>query len=442
MTEVNFDGLVGPTHHYGGLSVGNIASQRSAHGVSNPKEAAKQGLAKMKLLHDLGVPQGVLPPHARPAVEVLRQLGFSGTDGEVLQETQRMEPRLLAACCSASSMWAANAATVCPRADSGDGKTHFTPANLRSNFHRSIEAPTTARILRAVFPDPARFVHHAPLPSVELFGDEGAANHSRFAWSEGGPGLQLFVYGRNSHAPVADGPRRYPARQTLEASLAVARLHGVEPSRVVFARQSADAIDAGAFHNDVVAVGHRNAFLFHELAFHEQPSVKDELRAKAPGEIRLLEVPADDVTLDEAVATYLFNSQLVTLPSGNMALVAPRECRDSKPVWRFLRKLLDEQDFLERVEIVTLRQSMRNGGGPACLRLRVELDDDDLGRMNQAALLDEDLYERLTAWVEAHYRDRLGESDLADPRLLEESRAALDALCQLLRLGSIYPFQR
>lgn len=442
MTEVNFDGLVGPTHHYGGLAVGNLASQRSAHTVSNPRQAAKQGLAKMKLLHDLGVPQGVLPPHARPAVEVLRQIGYSGTDDEVLRKAQRHEPQLLAACCSASSMWAANAATVCPSADSADGKAHFTPANLRSNFHRAIEAPTTARILRAVFSDPECFVHHAPLPAVEPFGDEGAANHSRFASSEGGQGLQLFVYGRSSLAPSAPAPRRYPARQTLEASRAVVRLHGLRPSHVVLARQSAEAIDAGAFHNDVVAVGHRNVFLFHEHAFHDQASVKEELKTNAPSEVRLLEVPASDVTLDEAIATYFFNSQLVTLPSGNMALVAPQECRDSKRVWGFLQKLLVEEALLDRIEVVDLRQSMKNGGGPACLRLRVELDERELGRMNRAALLDDDLYERLDAWVDAHYRDRLAEGDLADPRLLEESRTALNELCQLLGLGSVYPFQR
>lgn len=441
MTEVNFDGLVGPTHHYGGLSVGNVASQRSAHTVSNPKEAAKQGLRKMKLLHDLGVPQGVLPPHARPAVEVLRAIGFSGSDEDVLRRAERSDPRLLAACCSASSMWAANAATVCPKADSSDGKTHFTPANLRSNFHRAIEAPTTSRILRAVFPDPDLFVHHAPLPAVELFGDEGGANHTRFASNGSQRGVQLFVYGRSHLAPSAPAPVRYPARQTLEASRAVARLHRLERSRVVFAKQSAEAINAGAFHNDVVSVGHRDVFLLHERAFHDQASVKDEIVAKAGRELRLFEVAASEVSLDEAVRTYLFNSQLVTLPSGNMALIAPSECRDSRPVWGLLQRLVDEQSFLERIEVVDLRQSMKNGGGPACLRLRVELDGEELSRTNPGALLDHDLYERLDAWIDAHYRDRLEEADLADPHLLRESRAALDELCELLRLGSIYPFQ-
>ena len=58
--EANFDGLVGPTHNYAGLSVGNVASLNNAKNTSNPKQAAKQGLAKMKALADLGMVQGVL----------------------------------------------------------------------------------------------------------------------------------------------------------------------------------------------------------------------------------------------------------------------------------------------------------------------------------------------------------------------------------------------
>jgi succinylarginine dihydrolase len=339
-------------------------------------------------------------------------------------------------------MWAANAATVCPSADSSDGKVHFTPANLRSNFHRAIEAPTTARILNAVFADPERFVHHPPLPPVELFGDEGAANHTHFSWGDGGRGVQLFVYGRKSIAPASALPSRYPARQSLEASRAVARLHGLDSAHLVFAQQSPEAIDAGAFHNDVVAVGHKSVFLFHERAFHDQAAAKKELEKKTRSNLRLIEVAASEVSLVDAIATYLFNSQLVTLPSSKMALIAPRECRDSKPIWAYLQALLDEHDFLERIEIVDLRQSMKNGGGPACLRLRVELNEEELGAMNQATLLDEELFTWLTAWVDRHYRDRLQESDLADPSLLEESHAALDELTELLDLGSIYPFQR
>ena len=440
--EVNFDGLVGPTHNYSGLAVGNLASQRSIHSVSNPKAAAKQGLRKMKILHDLGVPQGVLPPHDRPAVDVLRQLGFMGRDEDVLRSARLHDPKLLAACCSASSMWAANAATVCPSADSADRKVHFTPANLRSNFHRAIEAPTTARVLKALFNDSERFVHHAPLPAAEMFGDEGAANHTRFCSAYGEPGVQLFVYGKSALDRNTGAPALHPARQTLEASRAVARLHGLDSARVVFAQQSPPAIDAGVFHNDVITVTNQNVFIFHEHAFVHQDEVKREIGSKTGSQLHLIEVAATDISLLDSVSTYLFNSQLVTLPTGKMALIVPQECKDSMPVWAYLQKLVEDYDVLERIEVVDLRQSMENGGGPACLRLRIVLTDDEIRSINRSTLFDNDLFERLSAWVDQHYRDQLHEADLSDPLLLEESRAALDELTQLLDLGSIYSFQR
>ena len=440
--EVNFDGLVGPTHNYSGLAVGNLASQRSIHAVSNPKAAAQQGLHKMKILHDLGVRQGVLPPQERPAVDVLRRLGFTGRDEYVLRSAQLHDPELLAACCSASSMWAANAATVCPSADSADGKVHFTPANLRSNFHRAIETPTTARVLRAVFEDPKRFVHHAPLPAVELLGDEGAANHTRLCASYSDLGVHLFVYGKCALDRSVSASGRYPARQTLEASRAIARLHHLDAARVVFAQQSPSAIDAGVFHNDVIALGNQHVFVFHEHAFLHQDKVKREIESKAGSELHLIEVAAADITLEESIATYLFNSQLVTLPTGKMALIVPQECRDSVPIWAYLQQLVVDHDIIERVDVVDVRQSMKNGGGPACLRLRVVLSDDEIQSINRSMLFDDDLFQALDAWVDQHYRDKLHEADLADPLLLEESRAALDELTQLLELGSVFSFQR
>ena len=147
--EANFDGLVGPTHNYAGLSAGNNASTSNAGGASNPKEAALQGLQKMKALQDLGLVQGVLPPQERPDLHTLRKLGFSGSDVQVLASAAKQAPLQLAACCSASSMWTANAATVSPSADCSDKRIHFTPANLNGMFHRSIEHETTGRSLKA-----------------------------------------------------------------------------------------------------------------------------------------------------------------------------------------------------------------------------------------------------------------------------------------------------
>src|SRR4029077_2346121 len=103
----------------------------------------------------------------------------------VLREAERKDPRLLVAAYSASAMWAANAATVSPSADTADGRVHFTPANLPTQLHRSIEPPVTSAVLRQIFPEGEYFAHHDPLPASEEFADEGAANHMRLAPSHG-----------------------------------------------------------------------------------------------------------------------------------------------------------------------------------------------------------------------------------------------------------------
>ena len=154
--EVNFDGLPGLTHHYAGLSFGNEASTKHRYRVSNPQLAAKQGLKKMKALADAGYPQGIIPPQERPNIPLLRQIGFSGSDEQVLEKASRQAPELLSAASSASSMWVANAATVSPSADSLDGRVHLTVANLNDKFHRASEAPTTEALLKAIFPDEQR----------------------------------------------------------------------------------------------------------------------------------------------------------------------------------------------------------------------------------------------------------------------------------------------
>ncbi|PLO67740.1 succinylarginine dihydrolase, partial [Klebsiella pneumoniae] len=314
--EVNFDGLPGLTHHYAGLSFGNEASTRHRYRVSNPQLAAKQGLKKMKALADAGYPQAVIPPQERPNVPLLRQLGFSGSDEQVVARVAQQEPDLLSAVSSASAMWVANAATVCPSADSLDGLVHLTVANLQDKFHRASEAPTTEALLQAIFPDRTRFAIHPALPASAWFGDEGAANHNRLGGEYGAPGVQLFVYGRRRGSEEA--PRRYPARQTLEASQAVARLNQVNPRQLIFARQHPAAIDTGVFHNDVIAVSNRQVLFCHEQAFADQTALLQQLAQRVPGFTPLV-VPASRVSVAEAVATYLFNSQLLSRADGSMA---------------------------------------------------------------------------------------------------------------------------
>lgn len=442
--ELNIDGLVGPTHNYGGLSYGNVASQNNSQVASNPREAARQGLAKMKALMDMGFAQAVLAPQERPDVQALRGCGFSGSDAQVIEKAARDAMPLLIASCSASSMWTANAATVSPSADTADGRVHFTAANLNCKFHRSIEHPTTSRVLAAMFAEERYFAHHAALPAVSQFGDEGAANHTRFCRDYGEPGVEFFVFGRSAFDLRLPSPQRYPARQTLEASQAVARLHGLNDSAVVFAQQNPAVVDQGVFHNDVIAVGNGQVLFHHEDAFLDSPRVIGELHdklARLGGDLRPVCVPRQALPVEDAVRSYLFNSQLLTRADGRMLLVVPEECRGNPRVWAYLQTLLGSDGPIAEVRAFDLKQSMQNGGGPACLRLRVALQAEELAAMNPGVMLTPALYQRLLQWVDQHYRDRLSESDLADPQLLTECRTALDELTQILGLGAVYPFQ-
>lgn len=441
--EVNFDGLVGPTHNYAGLSFGNVASLSNANAVSSPKQAAKQGLAKMKALADMGMVQGILAPQERPDIATLRRLGFTGSDGRVLEQAAKQSRQVFLACCSASSMWTANAATVSPSADTADGRVHFTPANLTNKFHRSLEPEVTGRILKATFANDKHFAHHAHLPDNEHFGDEGAANHTRLCTDYGHAGVEVFVYGRYAFDTSKPAPTRFPARQTLEACQAVARLHGLSDEGVVYIQQNPDVIDQGVFHNDVIAVGNQNVLFFHEQAFHNKLAALDEIRAKfGDNPLHFVEVKTSDVSVQDAIKTYLFNTQIITLPSGDMTIIAPTECEENPAVFSYLSNLVEQNTPIKSVNYFDVKQSMRNGGGPACLRLRVALTQQELDAVNPYTLINDQQFARLNQWVDKHYRDQLTEDDLRDPQLLTESRAALDELTQLLKLGSVYPFQQ
>src|SRR5262249_16833051 len=389
--------------------------------------------------------QTIFPPHIRPDLSLPRRMGFRGNDLQVLEDLSREMPLLLAACYSPSSMWTANWATVSPSADSLDGKVHLTPANLQNKIHRCIESPTTSRILRAIFRSPERFEHHQPLPSTAALGDEGAANHTRLAADYGARGVQLFVYGQSTINPWGPRPKIFPARQTMESCLVLQRLHRVPDPQVVLAQQNPDVIDQGVFHNDVISVGNLGVFLFHEEAFLGTARVIEELQRKyeqiAGGSLKLIPVTGDEVPVNQAVATYLFNSQLGALPSGRTLLVAPKECEENDRVRAFIARLVEGDGPIDEVRYFDLRQSMHGGGGPACLRLRVVLTEREEQAIAPGVRFSPELDRTLVDWIEGHYRDRLAPHDLADPALLSEAQTALDELSRLLGLGSLYPFQ-
>lgn len=444
--EVNFDGLPGLTHFHGGLSFGNIASIMHQNRVSNPKEAALQSLEKMKFLGDLGLVQGIFPPHERPYIPILKQLGYSGKDAEIIKNAYKQSPEIFLACCSASSMWAANAATATPSPDSLDRHLHLTPANLSYKFHRSFEHATTSKVLKKIFPKETYFTHHPALPESRQFSDEGAANHTRFCKNYGQSGVHLFVYGRDGFKRQDLAPARYPARQTLQASEAIARQHKILPERALFAQQNPAAIDCGVFHNDVASVGNNHLFLYHEKAFVETAALIDELKNKVSTlcdvEMCLIPVAEEKIPLEKAVETYLFNSQIININDNFMALIAPIECQRDKTVCTFIDALIDDpSNPLKEAHYIDIRESMNNGGGPACLRLRIVLSQYEIEATNPGVLLSKKLYTSLKGWIDKHYRDRLSWSDLADPQLFLEMQIALDELTSILNLGAIYSFQ-
>ena len=436
--EFNFDGIVGPTHNYAGLSFGNVASTSHFNSPSNPRAAALEGLAKMRLVAELGIPQAVLPPLCRPSLRLLRNLGFRGTNFEMLHSAHRANPAILGATYSASSMWTANAATVSPSPDCDDGRVHFSPANLSCLLHRSIEAEQTTAILRRIFSNNDHFCVHNPLPAGTTLADEGAANHTRLVGDSSSPGIEIFAFGRAALDSRQPQPQKFPARQTLEASQAIARRHQLNDSRTLFVQQNPAAIDAGVFHNDVISVGNENVLLVHEQAFVDQPSKLQHLRKvfeqTCNSSLHVVEFSAREFPLEEAVKSYLFNSQLLTRSDGKMTMLCPTDCQTTPKAKACLDKLLDAKTPVDEVRYVNLRQSMNNGGGPACLRLRVCLTDEQAAAMHQGIIWTPTLHDQLVSWVGKHYREILASDDLRDPRLVDESFSAIEHLARILGL--------
>ena len=414
LTEINFDGIIGPSHNYAGLSRGNIASASNAGDVSQPRAAALQGINKMRHNLALGLAQGFFMPLDRPDAPWLATLGSTLDDAE---------SHLRAQAWSASSMWAANAATVSPAPDSDDGKCHLTVANLVTMPHRSHEWPGTLAQLRLAFADPA-FAVHAPIPAP--FGDEGAANHMRLCNGHDGQGVEIFVYG------VGGG--RFPARQHLDASKAIARHHRLDPKRTLFIRQSDTAIQGGAFHNDVVAVANEHVLFTHETAFEDREAAHAEIRAAFPA-VEIVEVPASAVTLPDAIKSYLFNAQLVSLPEGGgMGLVLPTEAQAIPAVWSWLEAHVAGNGPIRRLLPVNVRQSMANGGGPACLRLRVVADP---ATVDPRFMADDAKLDRIANVVAKHWPEAIAPGDLASATLASDVRRARAALLAALDLNEL-----
>ena len=435
LIEVQIDRLVGPTHHFGGLGVGNVASQKHAGETSNPRAAALQGLDKMRLVASFGVPQLILPPQPRPDYQFLRSLGFGGSDAEVLRRARDEAPDLLSAASSCSAMWTANAATVTPGIDSNRQRTNLTIANLDASIHRAIEPGRTRDELLRILADIC--IVHDPLPGGAAMRDEGAANHMRLSAGTGA-GINIFVDGDGDPAPK----RRWP-RQSRAASESIARLHGLPRENTFFFKQHPDAIDAGAFHNDVVAMSHENLLIHHQFAFTEDASLaklEQGYRRLTGQDLIRIEVAGSQLSIEDAVKTYLFNSQIVSpaknddsryKTSDKPVIICTSQVRDHAPARVLVDRWVAEGIFAAS-EYVDLDQSMSGGGGPACLRLRVPMPEQEVGSIAAVSIWSESTDDRLRRAIEQHYTSELTIDELASEEFHVQARRAQNQIVKLL----------
>ncbi|QDT03357.1 N-succinylarginine dihydrolase [Rubripirellula lacrimiformis] len=435
LVEVQIDRLVGPTHHFGGLGVGNLASKSHSGQVSNPAAAAIQGLEKMKLVASLGVPQWVLPPQQRPDWTLLRSLGFAGSDRDVLRDARDRSPELLSAASSSSAMWTANAATVTVGNDGDRWGTDVSIANLSSSLHRCIEWQQTEADLRAILPSSVRV--HSPLMGGAAMRDEGAANHMRLGHVDAPEFVDVFVYGDQD--PL---PQNFMPRQTLASFQAIDRRHQWDrPQRsaghAVFLKQHPRAIDAGAFHNDVVAISHHDLMIHHQFAFADNDAAMELLDRRCVEvtgrPVVRVQVADDQLTMDEAIATYLFNSQVVSVGADDAppVMICPVQV-DRSAAARGLVDRWQSEGLISRVQFVDLGQSMAGGGGPACLRLRVPMQPEDVDAMSPASRWTPELHDRLCQIIHDGYPKAVSWDELASIDFVNAAKRVRDQVAESL----------
>lgn len=400
----NFDGLVGCTHNYAGLSQGNLASMTHKNAISNPQQAALQGLKQMKLVYDIVGIQGFLPPQMRPNFKLLHHYGFVGTEAKVLEKAYEKRPDILAVAWSASAMWTANAATV---TITDKNHVHITPANLLTMRHRHQELEETAFTLKNIFYQENYFTHHFPVTMP----DEGAANHMSIKGYD--KIYDIFVYSPTKAV--------YPARQSLFSSQEIARNH--ECHNPIFLEQSIEAVNQGAFHNDVVAISHDNFIIYHEYAFSDDTLL--------PSDILKIKIPNMMLNLQEAIKTYLFNMRIIENNQNEYFMIMSYDVMENKNAQDAIDYIKQHNPRIKSVIYMDLQQSMANGGGSACLRFRVPLIEKN--SVQQSYLLNNDKFNKLNDFVKNNYRDTVKPDDLRDIDFAYECLAVYDKFNDFLK---------
>jgi succinylarginine dihydrolase len=432
--EVNFDGIPGPTHLFSGLAKGNLASQINEGKISSPKKAALQSLEKIKTIFDLGIKAGVIPPQRRPLLGPLTIYGIDGSIEDQLEEVFETDPKLYAGLFSSSSMWTANAATVSPSPDTEDGKLHLTIANLKTNFHRSQESFKTYDIFRKSFSTPKISVNS---PLAGLSPDEGAANHLRLCEDYGEKGLEVFVFGFSNKEDLPKS-KLFKARQSKEACQEIISKHGVNNHYLAF--QNPEAIDAGVFHNDVISTSNKNFFFYHEKTFFNNEktveAISQEYKDLTGKELIKLEVKEKELNLSDVVSSYLFNSQILSPANlDGMLLFAPKECEKNDKVRKYIDSIIAKDDNpLSEVQYFDLNESMQNGGGPACLRLRVVMSETEFAEINPNLVFNDELYEKLKELINEYYPDELKAEDLYEEDTLSKIGTCFDKYEEIFKI--------
>ncbi len=418
--EVQADGLIGCSHNYAGLSFGNIASINNEGGVSKPRQAALQGLEKMRFVHELGVPQLILPPPLRPNMQLLERMNVSIEEGQ----SDGFANGVVKAAWSAATMWAANAATISPSTNTKDGDLHVTIANLASSLHRSQEATERYALFQHMFSNISGVKLHQSLPNCTALTDEGAANHMllqpRFNGENNShqAGIEIFVYGKDddvsknnnvSTAQLSDKyPTKYPVRQTLKASMAVANMHQLSHENYIMVQQHPRAINAGVFHNDVIAMSAQNIMIYHELSFANEDVFLTELQANAAFPLQLIRLTNHELPLQDAIKSYFYNSQLLSLPNGEISIIAPIEAQENPFANAAFAKIkADATNHITNVHYLDVRESMKNGGGPACLRLRLVMSEAQIAAIPAQYHFNERNYDMLCQFINDNYPEEI-----------------------------------
>jgi succinylarginine dihydrolase len=271
------------------------------------------------------------------------------------------------------------------------------------------------------------------LPSSQPLRDEGAANHMRLCGSGNNRNRAVHVF---VHEPASESdslsPLRYVSRQSVVASHHVSRKLTLAEEKCVFIEQSQRAINAGVFHNDVIATSHGNLLLCHELAFTNTPQSIERMSEKyrqVVGEELICEIVTESMLpIEESVRSYLFNSQILSKSDGSFHLLCPSECGESERVRTVIEGwLASESNPISSVETIGVQESMSNGGGPACLRLRLDVDEEQVSQLEPRWRFTPERHSEIARWIDNYYPARLCIDDLARWDFAEHAMAAVYA---------------